>query len=77
VRNTFAESQEIRNQARQQYCQSGALFSVAISVRARARVLVQCTLARSLVVVVASALLDKSSLGRHRRKRQHPVAGGD
>ncbi len=37
VRNTFAESQEIRNQARQQCCQSGALFSVAIPVRARAR----------------------------------------
>jgi len=48
VRNTFAESQEIRNQARQQCCQSGALFSVAIPVRARARVLMQCTLARSL-----------------------------
>lgn len=59
----------------QQCCQSGALFSVVVPVRARA---FWCS-ARSLVVVVvaASALLDKSSLGRHGRKRQQPVAGGD
>jgi hypothetical protein len=48
------------------------------SARARAFWCCARSLARSLVVVVAaSALLDKSSLGRHGRKRQQPVAGGD